>query len=83
MSDTPMAVARWVLPVPGSPTSTALRGKYKVTVVIDGVPLRKADGSALPMLTVNVPTAINSSGAVVAVKPVTGMGLIGFITLSD
>ena len=61
----------------------ALRGRYKVTIVIDGVPLRKADGSALPMLTVNVPTAINSSGAVVAVRPVTGMGLIGFITLSD
>lgn len=61
----------------------ALRGKYKVTIVIDGVPLRKADGSALPMLTVNVPTLMNSSGAVVAVKSVTGAGLIGFITLSD
>jgi hypothetical protein len=61
----------------------ALRGKYQVTVVIDGVPLCKADGSALPMLTLKVPTLMDSSGAVVATKSVSGSGLIGFITLAD
>ena len=52
----------------------ALRGKYKVTVVINGVPLRKVDGSLLPGMTITVPTAINSSGAATTTKSVSGYG---------
>ena len=59
----------------------ALRGKYKVTVVINGVPLRKVDGSLLPGMTITVPTAINSSGAATTTKSVSGYGLTGYITL--
>ena len=60
-----------------------LRGKYKVTVVINGVPLRKVDGSLLPGMTITVPTAMNSSGVVTSSKSVTGYGLTGFITLAN
>ena len=60
-----------------------LRGKYRVTIVLTGLPLRRADGTALPATTVVVPTAINSSGAVTASKTVTGIGLTGHITLTD
>lgn len=61
----------------------ALRGKYKVSVVFTDLPLRKADGSKLPGITVTVPTALDSSGAVSASKPVSGYGLTGYITLTD
>ena len=60
-----------------------LRGKYKVTIVLTGLPLRQADGTAMPPTTVVVPTAINSSGAVTTSKTVTGIGLTGYITLTD
>ena len=60
-----------------------LRGKYKVTIVLTGLPLRQADGTAMPATTVVVPTAINSSGAVTTSKTVTGIGLTGYITLTD
>lgn len=61
----------------------ALRGKYKVSIVLTDLPLRKADGSQLPGLTITVPTALDSSGAVSASKPVSGRGLVGYITLTD
>jgi len=54
-----------------------------VSIVLNELPLRKADGSLLPAVTVVVPTQINSSGAVVASKTVTGAGLVGYITLAD
>ena len=60
-----------------------LRGKYKLTVVINGVPLRKVDGSLLPGMTITVPTAMDSSGAVTSSKSVSGYGLTGFITLAN
>ena len=60
-----------------------LRGKYRVSVVLNNLPLRQADGSLLPAVTVVVPTQINSTGAVVASKTMTGAGLVGFITLVD
>jgi hypothetical protein len=60
-----------------------LRGKYKVTVVLTDVPLRRADGSALPATTVVVPTQLNSTGGVTASKTVTGIGITGFITLTN
>ena len=61
----------------------ALRGKYKVQIVVTDLPLRKADGSQLPGLTITVPTALDSTGAVSASKPVSGWGLIGNISLTD
>ena len=61
----------------------SLRGKYKVTIVLNGLTLRKADGSALPALTVNVPTALGATGAVTASRSVSGVGLVGFLTLTD
>lgn len=61
----------------------ALRGKYKVSIVLTDLPLRKADGGQLPGLTITVPTALDSGGAVSASKPVSGRGLVGYITLTD
>jgi hypothetical protein len=61
----------------------ALRGKYKVSLVVDGLPVRKADGSALPVFTLTVPTALDSSGAVTTSKAVSGLGLVGYVTLTD
>jgi len=61
----------------------SLRGKYKVTVVLKGLPLRRADGTELPALTVVVPTVLNSTGGVEASKPVTGVGISGYITLTN
>ncbi len=61
----------------------SLRGKYAVTIVIDGLPLKKADGTTLPAVSVVVPTSLGSTGAVLTSKPVTGVGLTGFITLTD
>lgn len=61
----------------------SLRGRYKVSVVIDGLPLRLADGSALPEVSITVPTALNAAGAATVSKTVTGPGLVGYITLTD
>ena len=61
----------------------SLRGKYAVTIVIDGLPLKKADGSALPAVSVVVPTSLSSTGAVLTSRPVTGVGLTGYITLTN
>jgi hypothetical protein len=60
-----------------------LRGSYSVSVVISGLPLRRADGTALPAVTVTVPTAIDAQGAVTASKSVAGPGLVGTIRLTD
>ena len=60
-----------------------LRGKYKVSIVIDGLPLRQADGSALPEVSITVPTALNAAGVATASKTVTGPGLVGHISLTD
>lgn len=62
---------------------TALRGTYKVSIVVSDLPLRKADGSMFTPLTINVPTTLDANGATTASKPVTGWGLEGFITLTN
>ncbi len=59
----------------------ALRGTYKVTLVVTDLPLRNADGSKFPSYTIQVPTTIGSGGAPGTVVPVTGWGLQGYITL--
>jgi hypothetical protein len=60
-----------------------LRGKYRVTVVLTGVPLRRADGTALPNLAVVVPTQLGAGGVVAASKTISGPGLVGYVTLTD
>jgi hypothetical protein len=60
-----------------------LRGQYRMTVVLTGMPLRRADGSTLPNLAVVVPTELNSSGGIVNSKTVTGPGLVGYVTLTN
>lgn len=61
---------------------SAMRGKYKVTIVVNELPLRKADGSKFDTLTIDVPTTVSGG---VAGNPiaVTGYGLVGYINLTD
>jgi hypothetical protein len=60
----------------------AMRGKYKVTIVVNELPLKKADGSAFSDLTISVPTSV-SAGVEANPIPVNGKGLVGYITLTD
>jgi hypothetical protein len=62
---------------------TGLRGTYKVTIVVSDLPLKKADGSAFAPFTINVPTTLDASGAATSTVPVTGLGLEGYITLTN
>jgi hypothetical protein len=61
---------------------SALRGQYKVTIVVNELPLRKADGSRFDTLSIDVPTTVSGG---VAGNPiaVTGYGLVGYINLTD
>jgi hypothetical protein len=61
----------------------SLVGKYKVSIVVTELPLRQADGKPFPSVVINVPTAIDASGAIVpsSVVPVVGTGLVGYINL--
>ena len=61
----------------------ALLGKYRVTVVLKGPPLCRADGSVLPTLSVVLPTVLSESGSFAASKTISGPGLVGYITLTD
>ena len=60
----------------------ALRGKYKVTIVVNELPLRKADGSRFDNVTIEVPTTV-AGGVPGGIVPVTGYGLVGYINLTD
>ena len=62
---------------------TALRGTYKVTIVVSDLPLKKSDGSAFAPFTINVPTALDANGTATTTVPVTGLGLEGYITLTN
>jgi hypothetical protein len=62
---------------------TGLRGTYKVSIVVSDLPLRKADGSQFKPLTISVPTTLDSKGTPTVVRPVTGWGLEGYITLTN
>ncbi len=61
---------------------SALRGKYKVTIVVNQLPLRKADGTLFDSLTVQMPTTV-SGGVPGGIVPVTGYGLVGYINLTN
>lgn len=61
---------------------SAMRGKYKVTIVVNELPLRKADGSKFDTLSIEVPTTV-SGGVAGSPISVTGYGLVGYINLTD
>ncbi|MEI8168614.1 MAG: hypothetical protein WCG50_02990 [Rhodoferax sp.] len=61
-------------------SQTALGGKYKVSIVVTNLPLRQTDGTPFKSVTVVVPTSLVSNGSS---KTVTGLGLEGFITLTN
>ena len=61
----------------------SLTGKFKVSVVVTDMPLRKANGDELPSLTISVPTELNLDGTVKNYKVVSGKGLTGFITFTN
>ena len=61
---------------------SALRGRYKVTMVVNQLPLRKADGTLFATTTIQVPTTV-VNGVPGAIVPVTGPGLVGYINLTN
>ena len=61
----------------------ALRGKYKITLVVTDLPLRKLDGTQFKTYTIDVPIKLDAQGAISESRPVSGAGLQGFITLTD
>lgn len=60
---------------------TALRGKYKVTIVVTQLPLRKADGTVFSSTTIEMPTSV-VNGVASGIVPVTGPSLVGYINLT-
>jgi hypothetical protein len=62
-----------------------LSGKYKVTIVVTELPLRKANGDEFPKVTVKIPTQLDNNGkAVVATEiPVMGPAIVGYINLKN
>ena len=61
---------------------SSLRGKYKVTIVVDQLPLRKADGTVFPSATIQMPTSV-VNGVESGIVPVTGPSLVGYINLTQ
>jgi hypothetical protein len=61
---------------------SALRGRYKVTIVVNQLPLRKADGTLFDTLTIQMPTTVQG-GVAGGIVPVTGYGLVGYINLTN
>jgi hypothetical protein len=61
----------------------SLRGTYRVSVVVSGLPVRLADGTPLPAVSVQVPTSLTRTGEVATSRTVTGRGLVGTVTLTD
>ena len=60
----------------------ALTGTYKITLVVTGLPLYQASGIAYPTMTVNVPSSLTAGRAVQSTVPVTGQGVVGYVTLT-
>lgn len=61
----------------------SLRGRYEVSVVVSGLPVRLADGTPLPAVSISVPTSLTRTGAVATSRTVAGRGLVGSVTLTD
>ena len=61
---------------------TNLTGKFKVSVVVTDLPLRKANGDELTSMTLSVPSELNTDGTIKNSKVVAGKGLTGFITFT-
>jgi len=62
---------------------TALRGKFKVTVVVKNLPLRTTAGKQFSTYSISTPVQLDSTGATSKSVAVTGPGLQGYITLTD
>jgi hypothetical protein len=60
---------------------SSLSGKYKVTIVVDQLPLRKADGTVFPSATIRMPTSV-VNGVESGIVPITGPSLVGYINLT-
>lgn len=60
-----------------------LTGKYKVTIVVTELPLRKANGALFDQLTLQVPTQLDSNGKAIGatMHPVRGVAIEGYINL--
>jgi hypothetical protein len=58
-------------------SANGLSGTYKVTLVVDSLPLTLADGTPMAAYTVSVPLSLSSG----SLRTVTGPGLEGYITL--
>ena len=60
-----------------------LTGKYKVTIVVTELPLRKANGALFDQLTLQVPTQLDSNGKAIGatMHPVRGAAIEGYINL--
>lgn len=61
----------------------ALRGSYRVQLVLSGLDLRRADGTRFEAASLTVPTGLDRTGAVATSVTVEGRGLAGTITLVD
>ena len=62
---------------------TALRGKYKVSLVVSNMPLRQVDGTKFTTVGIDVPVKLGAGGVTTETKSVVGAGLEGYITLTD
>ncbi len=60
-----------------------MRGKYKLTMVVSELPLRKEDGTAFEAMSMTVPTKLSNGGGIDQSVGVTGAGLTGYINLVD
>jgi hypothetical protein len=60
----------------------ALTGQYKITLVVTGLPLYQASGVIYPTMTINVPSSLTSGRAVQSTVPITGQGIVGYVTLT-
>jgi len=60
----------------------ALTGTFQVTLVVTGLPLYQASGVIYPTMTINVPTSLTSSRTVQSSVPITGQGIVGYVTLT-
>ncbi len=60
----------------------ALTGTFQVTLVVTGLPLYQASGVIYPTMTINVPTSLTSARTVQSTVPITGQGIVGYVTLT-
>jgi hypothetical protein len=60
-----------------------LSGKYKVSLVVNNLPLRQVDGTKFTILGIDVPVELDKDGKTVKSVSVAGAGLEGYISLDN